>query len=176
MPSSHPDQIRPILDIVLRSKPESVLDIGIGFGKYGFLCREYLELWDGREVYHDWTRRIDGIEIFEAYVGTLQRGIYSHIYIGDALEVLPSIDYTYDLILVIDVLEHFSQSDGLRLLRACRAKGRKILVATPKNVRPQGAAFGNEHETHRFQWQPEHLEFMHMDLVKHPRKYILHTR
>ena len=33
------------------SNPSSVLDIGTGFGKYGLLCREYLELWDGRENY-----------------------------------------------------------------------------------------------------------------------------
>jgi len=176
MPSSHPNQISRIMQIVLRRKPDSVLDIGIGFGKYGFLCREYLELWDGREAYRDWKRRIDGIEVFEAYVTDLQRRIYDRIYIGDALDVLPSIDGVYDLILLIDVLEHFSFADGCRLLEACRVKGRGVLVATPKQVRAQGAAFGNEHETHRFQWRPEHLAFLDLELVNHPNKYILCSR
>jgi hypothetical protein len=43
------------------------MEIGVGFGKYGLLLREYLEIWGEGEVYEDWLRKIDGIEIFEAY-------------------------------------------------------------------------------------------------------------
>ena len=39
------------MDINIALKPFSILDIGSGFGKYGVLCREYLELWDGRQEY-----------------------------------------------------------------------------------------------------------------------------
>ena len=46
------------MDIIIALKPFSVLDIGSGFGKYGVLCREYLELWDGRQEYK-FLRRID---------------------------------------------------------------------------------------------------------------------
>ena len=176
MPSSNPDQISRIMGIILRDKPGSVLDIGIGFGKYGFLCREYLELWDGREVYHEWKRRIDGIEVFKDYITPLQDMIYDRIYVGNALDVLPNLTFTYDLILLIDVLEHFIEDEGYRLLHECRSKGRKILVSTPKNIRTQGAAFGNDHETHRFQWQPDKLESLDMDIVEHPSKYIFYSK
>ena len=62
MPSSHHNQVSKILDIIINLNPQSVLDVGVGFGKYGFLCREYLELWDGREEYKKFLRRVDGIQ------------------------------------------------------------------------------------------------------------------
>jgi hypothetical protein len=37
------------MDLIISVKPFSFLDVGSDFGKYGILCREYLELWDGRE-------------------------------------------------------------------------------------------------------------------------------
>ena len=68
MPTSHFYQLNEIVELVTLTNPKSVLDIGIGFGKYGFLLREYLELRDGRNKYNDWKRRIDGIEVFEEYL------------------------------------------------------------------------------------------------------------
>jgi hypothetical protein len=56
------------MDLIVNINPNSVLDIGTGFGKYGLLCREYLELWDGRQNYDKFLRRIDGVEAFESYI------------------------------------------------------------------------------------------------------------
>lgn len=58
------------MDLVTIMDPRSVLDIGTGFGKYGILCREYLELWDGRQQYSDFKRRIDGVEAYSPYNST----------------------------------------------------------------------------------------------------------
>ena len=66
VPSSDFNQIGPIVELIVLANPQSVLDVGCGFGKYGVLAREYLELWDGRQRYGDWTRRIDAIEAFES--------------------------------------------------------------------------------------------------------------
>ena len=49
MPSSQHYHISKIMDLIISVKPFSVLDVGSGFGKYGVLCRKYLELWDGRD-------------------------------------------------------------------------------------------------------------------------------
>ncbi len=43
MPTSHLYQISDILEIISLIRPRSVLDVGVGFGKYGLLAREYLE-------------------------------------------------------------------------------------------------------------------------------------
>jgi SAM-dependent methyltransferase len=154
MPSSSSQQISPILDIIRAVQPHSVLDIGVGFGKFGFLCREYLELWDGRDQYHDWQRQIDGIEAFESYITPLHKQIYDDIHIGNALDILPRLTTYYDLILLIDVLEHFSSDEGMRLLAECSRRARGLIVSTPLVVSAQESAFGNPFETHRSQWTP----------------------
>jgi len=157
VPSSSPYQLNEIAELIMLTQARSVLDVGIGFGKYGFLAREYLELWDGRNRYGDWQRRIDGIEVFPGYVGPLQRAIYDEIHVGDALEILPSLDHRYDLVLLIDVLEHVPEERGVALLDAARRVGRNLVVSTPRDIGHQGEVFDNPHETHHFQWTKRHL-------------------
>lgn len=152
MPTSYHRQISPIMEAVIALDPQSVLDVGVGFGKYGVLCREYLELWDGREDYHKFLRRIDGIEAFEDYLTPLHGHIYNHVYIGTAQTVLPTLKTSYDLVLLIDVLEHFTEKEGRQFVKQVLAKHRGILIATPRHVEHQGHAFHNEHEEHISQW------------------------
>ncbi|MBW2991727.1 glycosyltransferase family 1 protein, partial [Candidatus Woesearchaeota archaeon] len=84
MPTSSPHQINEIMGEIMELDPSSILDIGVGFGKYGFLCREYLELWDyNNKRYGEWKREIDGIEVYEDYITDIQRKVYNNIFIGD---------------------------------------------------------------------------------------------
>jgi hypothetical protein len=71
------------MDVIYNLNPGSVLDIGSGFGKYGLLCREYLELWDGRQKYQEFLRRIDGVEVFGKYITPVHRFVYNNIYSED---------------------------------------------------------------------------------------------
>lgn len=157
MPTSPFLQLNEIVQLIVRTDPRKLLDIGIGFGKYGFLAREYLELWDGRERYADWQRQVDGIEVFKDYLTPVHDYIYDRVFVGNAPDLLPGLDSDYDLILLVDVLEHFSYDDGVRLLSECRQHGRNVLISTPENLYAQGAAFGNAYETHLFQWKPAHF-------------------
>jgi hypothetical protein len=157
MPSSQPYHLNQVLDLIIRTHPRSVLDIGPGFGKYGFLCREYLELWQGRYSYEEWKCRIDCIEGFGRYILPHHRLIYNEIYTGDALQILPDLETRYDLILLVDVLEHFTFGDGMALLRKCLEKADQVIVASPKVVNPQGDVFDNEFERHRFEWKRKHF-------------------
>jgi SAM-dependent methyltransferase len=153
MPSSHHYQLNEILELIIETNPGKLLDIGIGFGKYGFLSREYLELWEPGAVYGAHKRQIDGIEAFEAYLTPLHRLIYDHIFTGDARDILPGMTDRYDLILMIDVFEHFSYEDGLKVLEECRRCGRNILISVPKIMSVQQEVYGNPYETHRFNWK-----------------------
>ncbi|MFC1564667.1 hypothetical protein ACFL6G_07000, partial [candidate division KSB1 bacterium] len=152
MPSSHLFQVSKIVELISILVPQSVLDIGFGFGKYGFLCREYLELWDGRNNYSDWQRRIDGIEVHREYVTDLQRLIYNNIYIGEANDLLGKLDIKYDLMLLIDVLEHFSTDQGKQFISDSLSHCKNILISTPKEVIEQGDIFDNKFEQHKSQW------------------------
>lgn len=149
MPSSHWYQLNEIVELIVVTQPESILDVGVGFGKYGFLCREYLELLDGRQKIHDWRRVIDGIEIFPAYITPLQKKLYNHIYIGNALDILPTLEKTYDLILLIDIIEHLDYRDGEQLVALCQERGKNVIISTPKIKMPQSEMFGNPYEAHK---------------------------
>jgi len=80
MPSSQFSQIPEILGIVHQISPNSILDVGCGNGKYGFLCRELLTYWKGKK-----TPQIDAIEIYDNYIGPLQKETYNTIFGGDAI-------------------------------------------------------------------------------------------
>jgi hypothetical protein len=89
MPTSSYLQLNEITQLIYQTRPHSVLDIGVGFGKYGVLAREYLEFWGAAADYEKWTRRIDGIEVFDKYLTPLHKYVYDNIYTGDAREILP---------------------------------------------------------------------------------------
>jgi hypothetical protein len=153
MPSSHHLQINEIVDLIILANPEKLLDIGVGFGKFGFLAREYLELWSENSDYHTWKRQIDGIEAFEPYITPAHRYIYNSIFTGNALEIIPELKDHYDLILMIDVFEHFTFEEGWKLLGECRKKSRNILISVPLDMSEQDDVFGNLFETHKYPWQ-----------------------
>jgi 2-polyprenyl-3-methyl-5-hydroxy-6-metoxy-1,4-benzoquinol methylase len=138
-------------------RPNSILDIGIGFGKYGFLAREYTDICYQRYAKDKWTTRIDGIEIFPNYVSDIQRSIYSNIYIGNVLDVLPTLG-DYDMVMFFDVIEHLKYEDGIRILDMIKRKCKVGLISTPVKVMPQRAENGNEHELHISQFPREVLE------------------
>ena len=156
MPTSHYYQIGKIVEIMLLLRPRSVLDVGIGYGKYGVLAREYLEFSLEEKPYEERRIRIDGVEAFPEYVNAGHRYYYDTIYNGNALDIIPLLG-PYDLILIIDVLEHFTEEDGLALLKQCVAKGKHVLISSPLDIGEQGAVFGNEFERHRFQWHKKHF-------------------
>jgi len=158
MPTSQHYQISKIMQLVITLNPNSILDIGVGFGKYGVLCREYLELMDGREDYHNFKRRIDGIEAFEDYLTPLHEFVYDNIYKGNALNVVEQLDTDYDLVLLIDVLEHFSKSDGKKLIDKLLKSHRGILISIPKYIGFQKDSFCNPYETHKGQWSKKELK------------------
>lgn len=157
MPTSHFQQLNEIMRLVMICKPKSVLDIGVGFGKYGVLCREYLELWEDHNellsALRGFKHRIDGIEVYNKYLTSLHDYIYDQIYQGDALQVLSILNRHYELILLIDILEHFRFDDGLKVLQMCNEIADNVLISTPKDFKPQNPEFGNEFEIHRSHWE-----------------------
>lgn len=164
MPSSRPELIPFVVNLVMQLQPRSILEIGTGFGKYGFLFREYLDIWGAaadpeRLKRQNWQVRIDGIECFEPYISDIQRSIYDRLILGDALTEIDNLG-RYDLIFLGDVIEHFPKEDGRLLLDKCHAHaGRLIVVTTPNYFNPQGAEYGNDHETHHCLWTRE--DFLH---------------
>src|SRR5881396_2107896 len=126
MPSSRPNTIPTVVHLVRQLKPKSILDVGIGFGKWGHLFREYTDILEAehdpaRYRRENWRVRIDGIEGHAAYLTEMHRYIYNTIHLGDARELVTKAD-RYDLIFMGDILEHLEKKDGLQLLHDALAK------------------------------------------------------
>ncbi|CAH2211888.1 hypothetical protein [Tepidibacter aestuarii] len=90
--------------------PKSMLDVGVGFGRYGFVARELLDYEINEDgSYAKWKRRIDGIEIFEKYLTPVHEYVYDEIYIRDAYDLIRDKDFYYDMVLISDVIEDFTK-------------------------------------------------------------------
>lgn len=166
MPSSSPETVPVALRIAYALGPRSVLDVGTGYGKYGVLFREYLELRhcieDGDHDDHNGTARfvrIDGIEGFSKYIGPLHELVYDHMYQTDVAEFVSG-DFAYDLIFMGDVLEHLDQSLAAATIlpRFVEAADMGVLISVPADVKEQEAVFGNELERHRSSWRPSDFD------------------
>lgn len=156
MPVSTTVHISHCLGWIIQTDPSSILDVGCGFGTWGFLCREHLDVARERVQPEEWQVRIDGIELFEPYIQPHQRALYSSIAIGDIRELAPRIE-PYDLIIAGDVIEHLEKNDGEEVLRVLYEKATKALLV---NIPLEGnwdhpERHGNPGELHRSQWAVE---------------------
>ena len=159
MPSSQYYHISKLMHMIIALKPLKVLDVGTGFGKYGALCREYLDLWDGRQKY-EFATQIDGVEVFKEYITPLHHFVYNNIYNDNIITVIRKLEMGYDLVLLLDVLEHFDKEEGRFLLDSLLSKNTGVLISTPKHPSAQKDAFGNIYETHRSAWSKQELSQM----------------
>lgn len=160
MPTSYHGYISEVVEIVRRAKPKSVLDIGIGFGKWGHLFREYLDVMNGRVFKKEWQVRIDGVEIFEPYIMEHQQHIYSNIYLGDIVKVIDNLP-GYDLIFTSDVIEHIEKDKAKELIGKIRNKCETFVAVVPMGkvwLNSQGSLYGNDHEAHISDWYVEDFQ------------------
>lgn len=142
------------IDIVKKLNPETILDIGVGFGRWGFLYREFLEIWGGRNYSGKWKNIIDGVEIFPDYIREYHKYFYDNIYICDALEFMKTTSLNYDLINCGDVIEHFEKKTAEELIGICLKKSRYVLINIPIGTNwTQGTINNNVYENHLSSWR-----------------------
>jgi hypothetical protein len=148
VPTSDLHNISPVVSIGCRTQPKRLLDVGCGFGKYGVLMREYLDVAQERLVPESWQTEIIGIEGHEPYRNPIHDFVYNKVHYGDATEVLPKLG-RFDLIMVCDVIEHFEKEAARRFAAAALDQSRYLLISTPREPSAQGDICGNAYERHR---------------------------
>jgi hypothetical protein len=137
--------------------PQSILDVGVGFGKWGFLFREYLDIMAGRVWPGDWQIKINGMEIYDKYINEYKHiydYIYDIIYTGDCCELIDLI-INHDLIFMSDVLEHIEKGKAILFLEAALKKCKHFILNVPIGNKwgTQGPLYGNENEAHISIWE-----------------------
>lgn len=154
MPSSDYRTIPFVLSNALRLQPKTVLDVGAGFGKLGFLLREYLEGWKDRVFPEQWRVRITALEGFERYAALpWYEIVYDTIIEQDIRTFKPT--SMYDLVVFGDVIEHLEKADAQQAVARIRAKARAAIISLPIGDGWLGntVVAGNDLEKHRSSWE-----------------------
>jgi hypothetical protein len=181
MPSSDPRVLTETAREIILANPRTVLDIGVGFGKWGVLAREYTDIWNYRFYADEWQTTIIGIEVHGKYDNPIW-DIYNKVLLGEALKVVSGIKAGafdredlrepnggivvpkhYDLAIMIDVLEHFDKSTGQTMLDKVMSISDKFLVgysnSEQKDVRD------NKYEDHLSTWEDKDFDRFTRKLV-----------
>lgn len=135
-----------VINLARLTQPQTVLDVGVGFGKWGMLFREMFDICHERYEKKDWKTRIDGVEVFTPYITSVHNYIYNNLYLEDVRDFVPTIDY--DLVYFGDVLEHLEKKQALELVERFR-KNSHVLISTPNGHFKQEKVFGNPYEEHK---------------------------
>ena len=147
MPSCRPEVIPSIVYKVMEMRPQTILDVGAGNGKW-VLCDEYLKYWCNVQP------EIDGVEVFGDYESPAY-SVYREVFNCNVMDLVKNDKIEeYDLVLIVDVIEHLTKEEGMLLLSKCN----KYIVSTPNYWLPQGAEFDNEHERHISKWETSDFE------------------
>lgn len=138
----------------MKVSPARVLDVGVGFGRWGMIVREFCDVWAGRVQPPEWQVHIEGIEGFAENIRDYHLVFYNQIHREDARQALPEqFRSRWDVVIFGDVLEHFHKDEGLYFLRAARAAADYVLVNIPLGSDwPQGEMYQNPFERHLSEW------------------------
>lgn len=125
-----------------------VLDVGAGAAIWADLLKHKVA-------------RMDAVEIYEPYIGRFGlKEKYDGVYLGD-FRTLAIPTNIYDVIILGDVLNHFTQEDALLVWeKARRIVGEfgTVILSAPIIPFPQGPVDGNVHEAHLSQFDMEYLK------------------
>lgn len=170
MPSSMPYHFGFVIDAAMAAAPvKTILDVGIGYGKWGFLFHEFLDGHYDRVFPDQWKMEIHGVEIFEPYIKRFPwlKHFYKRIFCADIANLVltkprpKGLHEKYDIIYAGDVIEHLEKTPAVKMLRRLVQMSRKTLILSI----PLGAAWmgnkivaGNQWEHHRSTWSREEIE------------------
>src|SRR5574343_522333 len=144
MPVSDYNNIPAILDRIVTAKPKSILDLGIGWGKWGCLVREVLDAVDGRISDFESAVDIVGVEGFVKYSNPNWKNYTGGVNIENFAAKVNWHHYVnFDMVLAIDCLEHLPKGDAVELINYLVENNRELIISVPLGNCPQGDRVGN---------------------------------
>lgn len=133
--TSYSTNISAILSVIMELNPVKVLDVGSGFGKFGLLTRELLlskYAEDKGDILPKDYLTIDCVEEADYFINQQYHDkIYNNHWHEDFFKIPIEQLNSYDLLLLIDVIEHWDKKIAKDWLRKIKTK---VLISTPKNV------------------------------------------
>ena len=127
-----------LLDHIKQINPSTILDVGVGAGKYGSIIKN-----------SGFAGQIDGIEPTESYRTEFDLDSkYSTIFPVTLQEFMTRPAFNYDVAIFGDVLEHLYRSQAIDTIDYFLYKCNWLIVIWPNNM-PQGAEGDNAYEIHK---------------------------
>ena len=162
MPMSTWNNTEKAAEFIRRVKPETVLDIGVGFGKWGFLIRGSSETICQRMTPEEWKIDLEGIEGETRYVDAwspMLHFLYNRIYVMDVRNF--EFRKQYDMVIAGDVLEHLELDESIELIEDILDNTQLFIFAIPIGESwlhtNDGYAKNYPLEKHRCVWNHEDL-------------------
>ncbi|UCG89592.1 MAG: class I SAM-dependent methyltransferase [Candidatus Heimdallarchaeota archaeon] len=125
-----------------------ILDCGIGFGEMAFRLRTHYRFRG--------TPFIVGLDLHESYVllhSTL--GLYDKVYNCSVIDI-PYAENFFDIVLALELIEHLSKEDGLKMLNEVERVSRgQVIITTPHGFTATRERGGNPHMEHISGWHPK---------------------
>ncbi|MEM2703871.1 MAG: class I SAM-dependent methyltransferase [Candidatus Bathyarchaeia archaeon] len=124
-----------------------ILDVGCGFGEWGFLIRTRkggFPFLIGVDIWHPHLMRLRKLNVYDVLVRL-------------KIPFLPFKEKSVDASLACEILEHIPKSEGYQLLEELERVSRKLIVVTSPLGWPQEEIYGNPYERHISEWSPREL-------------------
>jgi hypothetical protein len=141
------DHISAAFAWIREMNPSSILDIGVVFGKWGYVDREeFFDAWRGDRVGSEWKPRL--VAIGDTGPHSDSGHMYDDIMVGDALDRIHDVGL-FDLVITGGVLEHLTRVQADCMLVNASAIAKAVLVVAPGSdgsKRPQYAPHVDGHE------------------------------
>lgn len=127
MPADWYNLVNSIIDSIRRANPASILEIGVGLGKYGVAIRHALDDPRGRQQSGNWRLRLDGVELSSGAQPSQHKYIYDNGYDSEALKSTDDLP-RYDVVFLGDALCYFDKRQGRKLVERLLKKTNTVLI------------------------------------------------
>jgi SAM-dependent methyltransferase len=150
------------VNLISTIRPGTVLDIGKGFGKYGFLLHEYIgidskkRLDPSKKMKEQSNISIDAVEVDPDLMLPHLDHFYNKIHFGNVLEIYKQLP-RYELIIMIDIIEHIEKAATIPMLQHFLSQGSSVLISTPLDFFEQ-KLYESEYENHVSHWTKKDFE------------------
>lgn len=136
------------LSEIVGSSCESLLDVGCGFDSP--VCR-----------LRQRPKHIVGVDGFAPVIEeSCAKGIHDEYHQASLLDIKHIFEpASFNVVLASDVIEHFSEEDGLNLLEQMESIAKKkVVIYTPNGFLPQGEEYGNPMQKHLSGWTVKRMK------------------
>lgn len=134
------------------------MDVGAGTGKHCKMIRSLVP--DPGSV------RLEAIEIDPVYVANYRlKDLYDEVHSMDVGKFIDNyVDYTWDVCIIADCLEHLRKSVGVDVLNFFVYRTKKIIITYPVGL-PQGSWDGHKQEAHISVWDEQDFSLFNYEYI-----------